>query len=75
MNDQHDQPPQKADLDQEASTEPGNVRATMELTRQALEASAAELERSRRLLRETEELVQLPVPSQPDKSSEEDESS
>ena len=37
--------------------EDADVRVTMELTRQALEASVAEIERSKRLLRETEELV------------------
>src|SRR3954464_747828 len=36
------------------------VRVTLELTRQALEASGAEIERSKRLLQETEQLVDLP---------------
>jgi hypothetical protein len=39
-----------------------DVRVTIEQTRQALEASAAEIERSKRLLRETEELGKLPIP-------------
>jgi hypothetical protein len=36
------------------------VRLTLEMTRQALEASGAEIERSKRLLQETEQLVDLP---------------
>ena len=58
-----------------ASTEDVDVRATMDLTRQALEASAAEIERAKRLLRETEELIDLPVPPQPAESSDESGSS
>jgi hypothetical protein len=38
------------------------VRVTLEQTRQALEASAAEIERAKRLLRDTEELGNQPVP-------------
>ena len=36
-------------------------RATMEQTREVLESSGAEIERAKRLLRETEALVDLPV--------------
>jgi hypothetical protein len=39
------------------STDPDDVRAIMEHTREALEASAAELERAKRLLRETAKVV------------------
>ncbi len=39
------------------------VRVTMEVTRQALQASAAEIERSKRLLRENEEVIDLLVAS------------
>ena len=68
MNEQGEKPGQKPDGSYGASTEELDVRATMELTRQALEASAAEVERSKRLLRETEDLVDLPVSSHPDNS-------
>ena len=61
--------------DQDPTPEGNDVRATMELTRQALESSAAEIERARRLLRETEELVQLPESLQEEKCREEDEAS
>ena len=60
---------------QPASTEDVDVRATMDLTRQALEASAAEIVRAKRLLRETEELVDLPVSPQPPESSDDSGSS
>ena len=38
------------------------LRVAIEQSRQALEASAAEIERSKRLLRDTEELGNQPVP-------------
>ena len=41
------------------------LRVAIEQTRQALEASAAEIERSKRLLRDTEELGNQPVPPPP----------
>jgi hypothetical protein len=44
------------------SADDAEVRFTIEQTRQALEASAAEIERAKRLLRETEELGSQPVP-------------
>jgi translation elongation factor EF-Ts len=37
------------------------VRATMEQARQALEASRSEIERAERLLRETEEVADIPT--------------
>jgi hypothetical protein len=40
--------------------EDADVRVTLEQTRQALEASVAEIERAKRLLRETEPLIDLP---------------
>ena len=40
-----------------------DVRVTMEVTRQALEASAAEIERSKRLLRQTDEVIDALVAS------------
>ncbi len=47
---------------QHVSAEDEDVRVTMEQSRQALAASAAEIERSKRLLRETRELGNLAVP-------------
>ena len=41
------------------------LRVAIEQTRQALEASAAEIERSKRLLRDTEELGNQPDPPPP----------
>jgi len=50
-----DEHPERQDPSSEegVSTEADEVRAAMEHTREALEASAAELERAKRLLRET----------------------
>ena len=50
------------------STEPDDVRAAMEHTREALEASAAELERAKRLLRVTASLVEGETPPDGDPS-------
>lgn len=68
MNEQDDKPAQRSQDGPPLSAEDADVRVSIEQTRQALEASAAEIERSKRLLRETEELGGLPVPP-PDKSS------
>jgi hypothetical protein len=48
------------------------VRGTMEATRQALERSAEEIERAKRLLREIDELVDLPSAPQSGDSKEAD---
>ena len=45
--------------DQGRKAEDDEVRTTMELAREAIEASGAEIERARRLLRETENLRPL----------------
>ena len=66
MNDRDEQE-RRGDQDTAADTE-NEVRATMEQTRDALEASAAEIERAKRLLRETVSLVELPVVSWQDES-------
>jgi hypothetical protein len=42
------------------TAEDAEVRATIEQTREVLESSGAELERAKRLLRETEKLVDAP---------------
>src|SRR5829696_3136301 len=42
------------------TAEDAEVRATIEQTREVLESSGAELERAKRLLRETEKLVDVP---------------
>jgi len=47
------------------SSDDEEVRAIIEQTREALEASGAEIERSKRLLRETEDLLDLPASSEP----------
>lgn len=46
-----------------ASVDDVEVRATMDATRQVLEASTAEIARSKRLLRETEELIEPIAPA------------
>ena len=51
------------------STEPDLVRAVMEHTREALESSAAELERAKRLLRETATLVETEGPGNEESSA------
>ena len=66
MNDRDEQE-RRGDQDTAADTE-NEVRATMEQTRDALEASAAEIERAKRLLRETVSLLELPVVSWQDES-------
>ncbi len=75
MIEQDGTPAQAPKSGQGTSAEEADVRDTMERTRQALEASVAEIERSKRLLRETEELVKQPVSSPPEGSSDEGEPS
>jgi hypothetical protein len=62
MDEQDNKPAQEAQGGLPLSTDDADVRVTLEQTRQALEASAAEIERSKRLLRDTEELGKLPIP-------------
>jgi hypothetical protein len=62
MDEQDNKPAQEAQGGLPLSTDDADVRVTIEQTRQALEASAAEIERSKRLLRDTEELGKLPIP-------------
>ena len=57
MNEHGERPAHEPEQGQGTTTEDAEVRVTMERTRQALESSGAEVERSKRLLRETEELV------------------
>ena len=71
MDEQNERPAHLPQGGQGPGAEEVEVRVTMEQTRQALEASAAEIERSKRLLRETEELVQQPVASPPEVPSDE----
>ena len=68
MNEQDDKPAQGSQDGPPLGAEDADVRVSIEQTRQALEASAAEIERSKRLLRETEELGVPPV-SPPEDSS------
>ena len=62
MDEQDSKPPDEPQGGPPLGTDDAEVRLTIEQTRQALEASAAEIERAKRLLRETEELGNLPVP-------------
>ena len=63
MDDQDNKPAQEPQGGPPLSTADADVRVAIEQTRQALEASAAEIERAKRLLRETEELGPQPVPA------------
>ncbi len=63
MNKDDKLPAQEPSGAQGTSAQESDVRVAMEVTRQALEASAAEIERSKRLVRETEEVVDLLVVS------------
>jgi len=60
---------QDASVGEGVSTEPDEVRAAMEHTREALEAAAAELERAKRLLRETASLADGETPPNGDPSA------
>ncbi len=71
MNDAEDKEPNP---ERDVSAGDEDVRATMDLTRQALDASMAEIERSKRLLRETQELAEPPVPPEPDGADDENRS-
>ncbi len=71
MTEENQSPAQEPSGGQGRSEQEADVRVTMEVTRQALEASAAEIERSKRLLRETEEVIDSLVASPPVKAVEE----
>ncbi len=71
MIEENQAPAQEPSGGQGRSEQEADVRVTMEVTRQALEASAAEIERSKRLLRETEEVIDLLVASPAVKAVEE----
>ena len=73
MDEQDNRPAQEPQGGPPLGAGDADVRVAIEQTRQALEASAAEMERSKRLLRETEELGNQPVP--PPASSDESEPS
>ena len=75
MNEQDRRPAKEPNGAQGGSTDDAEVRDTMERTRRALDASLTEIERSKRLLRETEELVELPVSPPPGSPSDKDEPS
>jgi hypothetical protein len=61
MDEQDDKPAREPQGRPPLSTDDADVRVAIEQTRQALEASAAEIERAKRLLRETEEVGSQPV--------------
>jgi hypothetical protein len=62
MNKQDNKPAQDPQGGPPLGAGDAELRVAIEQTRRALEASAAEIERSKRLLRETEELGNQPVP-------------
>ena len=70
MNDLEEQQ-RRGDQERAVDTE-DEVRATMEQTREVLEASGAEIERAKRLLQETQTLVDSPVPAPSDEASDRD---
>jgi len=65
MNDENEKSGQVLDSPA-TSSDAEEIRATMEQTREVLEASGAEIERAKRLLRETEDLLDLPASSEPE---------
>ena len=69
MNESHEKSSQDADRASSTSVESGEVLAAMEQTVEAAGALGAEIERAKRLLRETEKLVAPPVLSDPDQAS------
>ena len=60
MPDQDKERTHKPQAGEEARAEDHKVRRTMDQTREVLEASSAEIERARRLLTETEKLIDRP---------------
>jgi len=56
MDEQDEKPAQETQGGPPLGADDADVRVTIEQSRQALKASAAEIERAKRLLRETEEL-------------------
>ena len=69
MSQQEQKPAKESAVDVGPAVDPalGNseVRGTIEASREALLKSAEEIERAKRLLRETEELKDIPSVSQP----------
>ena len=70
MDEQENRPAQEPQGGPPLSAGDAELRVAIEQTRQALEASAAEIERAKRLLRDTEELGNLPIPPPPASSDE-----
>jgi hypothetical protein len=75
MDEQDNKPAQEPQGGPPLGAGDAELRVAIEQTRQALEASAAEIERSKRLLRDTEELGNQPVPPPPANSSDDGEPS
>jgi hypothetical protein len=69
MNKSHEKSAQEAHRASSTSVEADEVLAAMEQTVEAAGALGAEIERAKRLLRETEKLVDPPVLSDPDQAS------
>jgi hypothetical protein len=70
MDEQDNKPAQEPQGGPPLGAGDAELRVAIEQSRQALEASAAEIERSKRLLRDTEELGNLPIPPPPASSDE-----
>ena len=75
MDEQDNKPAQERQGGPPLGAGNAELRVAIEQSRQALEASAAEIKRSKRLLRETEELGNQPVPPPPANSSDDGEPS
>ena len=69
MNESHEKTSPETHRASSTSVEAGEVLAAMEQTVEAAGALGAEIERAKRLLRETEKLVDAPVSSEPDQAS------
>ena len=65
-----EKPPGEESSPSDSPPKDPEVRGTMEAGRKALQESAEEIERAKRLLRETEELGDLPGASQPSQGGE-----
>ena len=69
MNESHEKSSQEAHRTSSTSVEAGEVLAAMEQTVEAAGALGVEIERAKRLLRETEKLVDRPLLSEPEQAS------
>jgi hypothetical protein len=68
MSQQEEKPKDENPADDRPQADPTLVRDTIAASREALQKSAEEIERAKRLLRETEELKPLPASPPDDKA-------